>query len=188
MKKMLPLLVFACCASRIASGQATFPALLADGPAAPYQEKLMLFGQFVGDWDFQGVEYHTGGSRVTDKGEIEFAWVLQGRAVQDVWIERERSDGQTKTYGTTIRFYDPKIDAWRTNWIDPAVGSVQALIGRKVGDEIVLEGKEPDGAAIRWIFSAIKPNSFHWRSERFIDKSWRVTEECSVQRVKAVPR
>jgi len=118
MKSMLAFILL-CGSPGLLSAQTTFPALLADGPAAQYREKLMLFGQFVGNWEFQGVEYHADGSRVTDRGEIDFGWVLEGRAVQDVWIERERSDGKTKTYGTTLRAYDPKMDAWRIVWIDP---------------------------------------------------------------------
>jgi hypothetical protein len=187
MKTMLAVILF-CGYPGLVSAQTTFPALLASGPAAQYRQKLMLFGQFVGDWDFHGVEYHPDGSRVTDQGEIEFGWVLEGRAVQDVWIERERSDGQVKTYGTTIRVYDPKMDAWHVIWIDPPTGSQQTLIGGKVGDQIVLEGKGPDGVAIRWIFSQIKPDSFHWRGERLVGGFWRVYEECFPHRVKATPR
>jgi hypothetical protein len=187
MKTILVLVLF-WSYSGLLSAQSAFPALLAGGPAAQYREKLMLFGQFVGDWDFDGVEYHDDGSPVTDKGEIEFGWVLEGRAVQDVWIERERSDGQVKTYGTTIRVYDPNMDAWRIIWIDPPTGSVQTLIGHKIGDQIVLEGKDRDGIAIRWIFSDIKPDSFHWRGERLVGGSWRVYEECFPHRTKVTRR
>jgi hypothetical protein len=187
MKTMLAVVLFCGCPVLL-SAQTTFPALLADGPAAQYREKLMLFGQFVGNWEFHGVEYHTDGSRITDKGEIEFGWVLEGRAVQDVWIERERSDGQTKTYGTTLRVYDPKMDAWRIVWIDPPTGSEQLMVARKVGDQIVLEGKGRDGVAIRWIFSEIKPDSFHWRAERLAGASWKIYEECFPHRVRTAGR
>jgi hypothetical protein len=162
--------------------------LLADGPAPEYREKLMLFGQFVGDWEFHGVEYHPDGSRVTDEGEIEFGWVLRGRAVQDVWIERGRSDGQVKTYGTTLRVYDPKLDAWRIIWLDPPTGAQQTMIARQAGDQIVLEGKDRKSIPIRWVFSEIKPNSFHWIGERLVGSSWQVYEECFPRRVKALPR
>ena len=182
------LLASALCTPGIVSAQTAFPALLADGPAAQYREELMVFGQFVGDWEFQGTEYNDDGSRVTDKGRIEFAWVLGGRAVQDVWIETERSDGHVKVYGTTIRVYDPNMDAWQITWINPPTGSTQALIGHKSGDQIVLEGKDPDGARIRWIFSEIQPDSFHWRGERLEAASWRVYEECFPHRVKATTR
>jgi len=187
MKTFLIVVVLCCCPALALAGT-SFPALLADGPAAQYREKLMVFGQFVGDWEFRGVEYHADGSRVTDRGEIEFAWVLEGRAVQDVWIERERSDGQTKIYGTTLRVYDPTLDAWRIVWANPPTGSQQTMLARKKGDEIVLQGKNPDGIAIRWIFSEIKPDSFRWRGERFDGASWHVYEECFPRRIKAKPR
>ena len=45
-----------------ALGQTSFPALLAEKPALEHQEKLMLFGQFLGAWKFNGVEYHDDGS------------------------------------------------------------------------------------------------------------------------------
>jgi hypothetical protein len=187
MKKIL-WIVLICSYPKFASAQAEFPALLADGPAVEYREKLMLFGQFVGDWEFHGVEYHPDGSRVTDQGEIEFGWVLGGRAVQDVWIERERSDGQVKTYGTTLRVYDPKLDAWRIVWVDPPRGTQQTMMARQAGDQIVLEGKDRNGIPIRWIFSEIKADSFRWRGERSVNGSWRIYEECSPRRIKALPR
>jgi len=176
-------LVMLCSYRGLACAQATFPALLADGPAAEYREKLMLFGQFVGDWEFKGVEYNPDGSRATDRGEIEFGWVLGGRAVQDVWIERERSDGHVKRYGTTLRVYDPRLNAWRIVWLDPPTGAQQTMLAHKAGDQIVLEGKDANGTAIRWIFSEIKPDSFHWRGERLAGNSWRVYEECFSRRI-----
>src|SRR5215471_11199646 len=108
-------------------GQSSFPALLADKPAPEYQEKLMLFGQFVGSWSFTGVEYHDDGSHPTDKGEIHFHWVLEGRAIQDVFLETERSDSGQKLYGTTVRFYDPKADSWRITFIDPGLEIVRTM-------------------------------------------------------------
>lgn len=168
---------------RFGCAQTAFPSLVADGPASEYRDKLMLFGQFVGKWEFQGFEYSANGTRVTDRGSIEFAWVLGGRAIQDVWIESERSDRKVKTYGTTIRSYNPKIDAWQILWIDPPTGHVQALTGRRDGEKIVLEGKRPNGVSIRWIFSEINANSFHWSGEELGGGHWRVVEECFPHRV-----
>lgn len=161
-----------------------FRLLLADKPASKYKDQLMLFGQFVGSWEFDGVGYNADGTRSTDKGEIHFAWVLQGRAIQDLWIERKISDGRSKVYGTTMRFYDPSIDAWRNSWTEPNYGAVTLLIGRKVGDEIVLEGKDAAGVSIHWIFSEIKQNSFHWRGEKFMGDSWKIYEELDARRMK----
>lgn len=158
--------------------------LFADGPAPEHKNQLMLFGQFVGDWEFDGVEYNGDGTRATDKGEIHFAWVLQGRAIQDLWIEREVSYNRPKVYGSTMRFYDPSINAWRVTWTEPGFGVVTTLIGRKLGEEIVMEGRGKDGKAIRWIFSRIEPNSFHWRGERLVGDTWQLYQELSARRKK----
>jgi len=156
--------------------------LLAEKPDSRYGEQLMLFGQFVGEWEFEGMGYDTNGKRVTDKGEIHFAWVLQGRAIQDLWIERETSDSRPKVYGSTMRFYDPGIDAWRITWMEPGYGVVTSLIGRRSGVDIVLEGKDATGKLIRWIFSKIAPGSFHWRGERLVGETWQIYEELSARR------
>src|SRR5438128_167584 len=123
------------------AGQSTFPALLADKPSAEHTDKLMLFGQFVGSWAYDAKEYHDDGSHLTGKGTIDFQWVLKGRAVQDVWTETERSDSSPKVCGTTVRFYDPATDTWKVTWMDPVNVAVKTLVARKVGGEIVLEGK-----------------------------------------------
>jgi len=47
------------------------------------------------------------------RGEIHAGWVLQGRAIQDVWIF------PGAFYGTTLRVYDPGLDAWHILWSDP---------------------------------------------------------------------
>jgi len=166
-----------------ALGQTSFPALLAEKPALEHQEKLMLFGQFLGAWKFNGVEYHDDGSHPTDKGEIHFHWVLAGRAIQDVWRETERSDSDAKIYGTTLRFYDAKSDLWRVTWIDPVFGVVRTLTGQKIGSEIVMQGGAADGSPIRWIFSDIKRNSFHWRAEKLKETKWHIYEELWARRM-----
>jgi len=163
-------------------GQNTFPTLLASGPDPTYKDKLQTFGQFVGSWTFAGTEFHDDGSHSTDKGEIRCQWVLEGRAVQDVFRETSRSDTDSLLHGTTIRFYDPKIDAWRVTWINPGAGVVRTFTGRKSGQEIVMEGAAEDGTSIRWIFSDIKSDSFHWRGEKRTNSTWRVYEELDARR------
>lgn len=166
----------------MAAAQNTFPALLANGPDSKYERELHLFGQFVGSWTFSGTEYHDDGSRPTDKGEIHCRWVLQGRAVQDVFLETSRSDKSPLLYGTTIRFYDARTNAWRVTWINPGAGIVRTFIAHKAGPEIVMEGSTGDGTLIRWIFSEIKPNSFHWRGEKRTGTTWHVYEDLDASR------
>jgi hypothetical protein len=162
--------------------QSTFPALLANGPDPRYRDKLQLFGQFVGSWTFEGREYHDDGSHPADKGEIHCRWVLEGRAIQDVFLETSRGDKDPLLYGTTIRFYDPRTDTWQVTWIDPGAGVVRTFIGRKTGSEIVMEGTAGDGTPIRWIFSNIRPQSFHWRGEKRAGSTWHTYEEFDAHR------
>ena len=93
-------------------------ALGAGGPARDRADKMALYGQFVGSWDLDVVEYRDDGTTRRRPGEWHFGWALEGRAVQDVWIVPPcgQRDGdtvaQSNRYGTTLRVYDPGIDAW----------------------------------------------------------------------------
>ena len=55
-------------------------------------------------------------------------------------------------YGTTLRIYDPNLDAWRILWNDPATDFFAQQIGRARGNDIVQEGQDPRGGAMRWTF------------------------------------
>jgi hypothetical protein len=109
--------------------------------------------------------------------------------MQDVWIapnRRDRERGEPPVdWGTTIRFYHPRIDAWRSTWIGPAKGLVLPFIARPVGDEIVLEGSFEEDKLTRWIFSEIAPKSFRWRAVESDDagRSWSLVQEVSARRI-----
>jgi hypothetical protein len=170
------------------AGEALLAALAAGAPHRDHADKLKTFGQFVGSWALD-VTWHDG-DVVTRRarGEWHFAWVLEGRAVQDVWIvptRAERAAGAAPyEFGTTLRFYDPRIDAWRSTWIGPTNGTVLPFIAREVGDEIVLEGRNADGLPIRWIFFDIRPDAFRWRYalSRDAGRSWSKVQEMAVRR------
>ena len=88
---------------------AMIQALRSDAPYADLAPKLQLFGQFVGSWDVEITNYKADGSREAVQGEWHFGWVLQGRAIQDVWIApkrslRQTSKGVTGDYGATLSF------------------------------------------------------------------------------------
>lgn len=159
--------------------------LSAASPDPALADKLMLFGQFVGDWDIVEARYpQPDGSSVTRTGEIHFGWILEGRAVQDVWMGTDPETGKVRPAGSTVRFYDPAIDAWHSIWIAPRFGVVQSFVGRKVKDEIVLESKNAKGHLENWIFSEIARDAFRWRAEESRDegKTWALTEEMRVAR------
>ena len=162
----------------------TIKGLMADAPDPELKEKLILFGQFVGDWKIDAQWIQPDGSTLEGKGEVHFGWVLDGRAIQDVWISHKEDPPRDVPAGTTIRFYDPKIDAWQCVWIAPPSGTIRTFLARQVGDEIVLEGTTSEGYPERWIYSEITPRSFRWRAVESHDsrKTWKLTEEMSVQR------
>jgi hypothetical protein len=163
--------------------------LMASGPAPDLADKLHLFGQFVGSWACQVTSYLPDGSTQTGNGEVHFAWVLEGRAIQDVWIfptrEERRAGAPIDEYGSTMRFYDASIDAWQVIWMTPVNQRVQRMIARQVGDEIVLEGVNAKDQPLRWIFSQITSERFHWRNVVSADggQIWRLQEEVEMRRI-----
>jgi hypothetical protein len=170
-----------------ANGVWKIEGLAADGPDPELKDKLMLFGQFVGDWDIVQAHYiQADGSWVEMEGEVHFGWILGGSAVQDVWMGCRKGEEKMVLFGTTVRFYDSKINAWRSTWISPFKGLVQTFIGRKVDNQIVLELQNSEGVHEKWIFSEITPTSFRWHSEETHDsgKTWLLTEEMQILKAK----
>ena len=162
-------------------------ALQASGPHPNLASDLKLFGQFVGSWDVDVTNIAPDGTKTELKGEWHFSWVLEGRAIMDVWTAPRRSlrgSADPYEYGATLRLFDPAIQAWRSTWIGPVRHLVRAFIARQVGDEIVLEGSFADGELTRWIFSQITATSFHWRNIESRDEgaTWTIVQEMDAQR------
>jgi len=153
-----------------------------------------IYDGLIGSWDAQVVDHMSDGSERRQSAEMHFAWVLEGRAIQDLWIAPARRDrvGQPAAgnrFGTTLRVYDPTIDAWRITWINPATGAHNQLVGRRVGTQIVQTGADADGRLVRWVFVEVTPEEFHWRGEVSEDgeRSWRCETEFLARR-RVAPR
>ena len=189
------------CATQSASssaGRSSSPlieALHSDGPAPDRAKQMELYAFLVGHWDTEVVGYDEDGTQHASRGEIHAGWVLEGRAIQDVWMTPPRAERRPDEplprlpvtgawYGTTLRIYDPKLDAWHVLWSDPATQIYTRQVGRAAGDEIVQEGKQPSGAILRWRFREITPRSFHWLGEISADggASWRLQVEVFARR------
>ncbi len=162
-------------------------ALQASGPHPDQASHLMLFGQFVGAWDVDVTNITPNGTKKELKGEWHFGWVLEGRAIMDVWIAPRRSlrgSEDPYEYGATLRFFDPTIQAWRSTWIGPVRHLVRPFIARQVEDEIILDGSFAPGSLTRWIFSQITATSFHWRNVESSDEgvTWTKVQEMVARR------
>jgi hypothetical protein len=174
-----------------ASEQSAFLEILpASGRSPSVPETDDVYGWLVGSWELDVVAHDDAGNVTETSGEAHFAWVLEGRAIQDVFINPRRADRGPSSpsfgnwYGTTFRFYDPTIDAWRAHWFNPHDGVRAELIARRRGDEVVQEGTFPDGTRIRWTYSEITADSCRWRGERLAPdgKSWRLQVEFRARR------
>lgn len=133
-------------------------ALLSDGPDPEYEQELMTYGQFVGSWKLVSTDHQNG---KVIAGEAYFGWVMQGRAVQDIWISGDEDD---PGFGTTVRVYRPDEGIWRISFTE-TVGSIAAqLNSRVVGDEIVESTVWNAGdLPSKWIFSDVSKDRFRWR-------------------------
>jgi hypothetical protein len=171
-------------------GTGLMAALHVTGPAGAHADKLMLFGRFVGSWHLEWSGTDARGQPATMHGELHFGWVLGGRAVQDVWIVPGRGQpGEGRPplafHGSTIRFYDPAIRAWRSTWVEPVNRRVRRFIGRPSGRDIVLLSDE-ENPQLRWRFTDITADSFTWRAETSHDggATWLFDEQMLATRTR----
>lgn len=157
-------------------------ALPAPGPHPSLGDRGALFDHFVGTWDTDYTFYAADGTMSRRSGEVLFGWIIDGRALQDIWISYP-ADAE-RDLGTTVRFYDAKTATWRVVWVHPASGIVTTLSGGAVGDRIVLRGHGNDGSLLRWSFNDIQADSFLWRGEISHDsgETWRLTGEYRLKR------
>lgn len=160
-------------------GSAFIDTLVSSHPAADRMDKMKLYGWLIGDWRFDAVVHKDDGGTHRGEGEIHFVWALNGRAIQDTWIL------PGVFYGTTLRVYDPGIDAWHILWSDPLKQFYTRQIGRARGKDIVQEGIAGVGVGMRWSFTDIAPDSFRWLGERSLDggASWHLQADFYARRV-----
>ncbi|HEX7361336.1 MAG TPA: hypothetical protein VF283_12670 [Bryobacteraceae bacterium] len=165
-------------------------ALMAPGRSQEIVGLEDLYGCLIGSWELEVHRYEPGGSSISSNGEVHFTWALEGRAVQDVWIMPKRPeravgmDKRVNRYGTTLRIWNPSIQAWDILWIDPVTGNRDQMIARRVGQDIVQVGTQADGTPIRWSFTEVTGDSFHWLGESLQDdgRTWRLGAEFYARR------
>ncbi len=159
-------------------------ALAASGPQPSLGDEAHVWDRFVGTWDCEYTFYLDDGTVRHSSGELMFGWILDGRALQDIWITYPKQAGKDRGIGTSLRFFDPKSKTWRVVFVSPAYGALITVQGGIEGGRIILRGVDDDGAALRWSFNDIKADSFVWRGEKSRDggKTWRLEEEHHMRR------
>ena len=143
------------------------PALAAEGPHPSLGAHARTYGRLIGSWKGTAENYTAPGGIETLSVEVHFGWVLDGRAVQDVWICPARPDRAAHTakldfWGTTLRVFEPASESWRVLYWNMITGGRVDLEGRAQGDDVVQLGLRA-GRVIRWMFNEVTDDSFLWQ-------------------------
>ena len=164
--------------------QDVFKELVASGPHIVPGEPsaARLFDRVAGSWNVDYTNIADDGTRDKVRGQLLVGWVLDGRALQDVWIQFPKA-GEDRFIGTTLRFYDPDRKKWRVTWVSAIAKAVTVLEGGEEDGRIALYTEGPKGRT-RWTFSDITDKSFVWRGELSADggKTWRLREDHRMYR------
>lgn len=144
------------------------------------------FGSLVGEWDFDWIYDINGDNYKVQKGEWIFSRVLNGTAIQDLFIvpsraERKRLNMPDAEYGTTIRMYNPETREWEAYYT--CIGEYTRLTARKTGDKIELT--EKNKGRMKWVFSEMTQDSFHWQNIVLNENGqWELCCDCRAVRHK----
>jgi hypothetical protein len=167
--------------------------LRANGPHPSLGRHADTFGRLIGDWIGDYREMPPGQEPFGGRLEFHIGWVLGGRAVQDVFIFSQPgasaagrvSPTTAATFGSTIRFCDPKTGVWHVRWNDPTNNQFEQLEATRVGDDIIQTGTSSTGKITKWNFTEITPQSFTWRAHQLAadGKSWNQLEEYHLRRM-----
>lgn len=167
-----------------ACAQDVFKELVASGPRIVPGEPAAarLFDRVAGSWNVDYTNIADDGKRDRVRGQLLVGWVLDGRALQDVWIQFAKP-GEDRFIGTTLRFYDPDRKKWRVVWVSAIAKAVTVLEGGDEGGRIALYTDGPKGR-VRWTFSDITDKDFIWRGEISGDggQTWRLREDHRMYR------
>lgn len=167
---------------------AALPNLLATTAYPDLTDRLRLFRQFIGSWDMQVQFFDEQGTTVFDgPGLWEFAWILDGRAIQDTLMyddaERFPAPVGQRRIGTTIRTYLPSSDSWRQVWTSPRAELFIVMEAHATDQGIRITGADMDGSWLEWSFSEITPHVFTWTGRTSQDgERWRVEQLMTAQR------
>jgi hypothetical protein len=159
--------------------------LNATGPHPSLGNQAEVVGRLVGTWDVEYTHFAKDGKATHRTGEFIVGWVMDGRAIQDLWIVHPSGTRKDREVYADLRWFDPKSRAWRSAFVDPEHGSVARFTGGPVGqDRFVLETQDFGSQQNRWSANDIRPDSFVWRDEASSDggKTWTLQAEYRMKR------
>jgi hypothetical protein len=160
-------------------------ALEALGPHPSLGDRAKVFGRLVGTWDVEYSDFSKDGKVSHRSGELIVGWVMDGRAIQDLWVVYPSGARTEREVYTDLRYFDPKSRTWLAIFIDPQNASVARFTGGATGDDrIVLDTSDLGVTDTRWSFNDIRPDHLVFRDEASSDrgKTWRLQSEYHMQR------
>lgn len=162
-----------------------FAALCSNGRNECIPEEYDWFGNLVGEWDIEWVDHLEDPTPRRVAGEWIFSRVLDGTAIQDLFIVPSRNKRLAEKqpdaeYGTTLRLFNPKSAVWDIFY--GCTGTAICLTACKVGEEIILT--ENTTGRMRYVFFDIATTAFHWRKEQLNQRG----EWHTIARVDAIRR
>ena len=136
-------------------------ALLSEKRSGIIPEEDDWYAPLIGDWTFD--YYEPGGRHL--KGEWFFRRVLEGTAIEDIFICPSRDTKETYPqpdgeYGVAVRMYDSRKQCYDMTYI--CTKGTTRLEIHKVQGKIVCTVL--DDPANKWVFSEITETPFHWQN------------------------
>lgn len=154
------------------NGNEMFDVLAARGPHPDIaQSANAIYAPFVGSWDVEVYDLEGDGARHVSRGEWHFAWVLEGRALQDVFMvppRGERRNGglvKGNRCATTLRIFDQASGLWRIHYFNATTQTEETFIAKQQGRHIVETAHDAMGATVREVFSGVDAATFRWHRE-----------------------
>lgn len=145
-------------------------------PAAPAAADD--WGKMIGKWDAEYTSIAPDGKEYKGKAEWSWFYVLDGTAVQDVWISPPRGTEAGKDgryFGTDLRIFNPRSGKWQVVFADNRSGKYQKYdAGRENGKMVMRLPGEPNKRRITFV--SITDRHVDWMQEESGDggKTWRV--------------
>lgn len=147
-------------------------------------EDYDFFGNLIGEWDIEWNDHLEDTLPRLVKGEWIFSRILDGTAIQDLFIvpsraERLQNKQPDAEYGTTLRFFNPKTLAWDIFY--GCTGEAIRLTAHKMNEEIILT--ENTTQKMRYVFSEITPSTFLWRKEQMDESGkWQIIAKVNAEK------
>jgi len=148
-------------------------------------DQANFLARLVGTWDVDYTDYLKDGSTLRRTGEFTIGWIMDGRAIQDVWIVDPWGTHVEREVYTEVHYFEPKSRTWQAVFVDPQEGSIARLTSTELSkDRYVLVTHDLGGKDTRWSFSDIRPDSFEWRDETSSDggKTWSLHSDYHMKR------